>query len=52
MTWTAETIESTMRGGLKKPDGYRDLFIERDPHCTDTWIEFNELMNDDKMVDA
>jgi hypothetical protein len=52
MTWTAVTIESTMRGGLKKPAGYRELFVERDPFCTDTWIEFNELMNDDKMIDA
>jgi len=41
-----------MRGGLKKPAGYRELFIERDPFCTDTWIEFNELMNNDKMVEA
>ena len=52
MTWTAEKIESTFRGGRENPPEYTAMMSERDELTTDTWIEFNELMNDDKMIDA
>ncbi len=51
MTWTSENIESPMRAGNVMPPRYTELRAERDKHTTDTWIEFNELMNADKLVD-
>ena len=51
MTWTAERIESPMRTGNIVPPRYAELRTERDKHTTDTWIEINELMNADKLVD-
>lgn len=52
MTWTAERLESPMRAGLKYPDGYAELQKQRAPHITDTWLEINELMHADKMIDG
>ena len=51
MTWTAETIESPMRAGNVLPPRYIAHRAERDKHTTETWIEINELMNADKLVD-
>jgi hypothetical protein len=52
MTWTAEKIESTFRGGRENPAEYTKMMSVRDELTTDTWIEFSELMNDDKLIDA
>lgn len=52
MTWTSETIESTYRGGRENPPEYTAMLALRNDLTTDTWIEFNELMTADKMVDA
>ena len=52
MTWTSEKIESTYRGGRENPAEYTAMLARRNELTTDTWIEFNELMNEDKMVDA
>ena len=52
MTWTAEKIESPMRANNTYPDGYFELIQERAPFVTDTWLEINELMHADKMVDS
>lgn len=52
MTWTSDMIESTYRGGHEHPTEYAAMMSVRDELTTDTWIEFNELMNDDKMIDA
>ncbi|MDA1258678.1 MAG: hypothetical protein O3C10_12705 [Chloroflexi bacterium] len=52
MTWTAEKIESPMRAGNQNPPGYGDYIKQRDQFTTDTWLEINELMNDDKLVDG
>jgi hypothetical protein len=51
MTWTAETIESPFRADNTMPPAYVELRAERDKLVTDTWIEINELLNSDKMVD-
>ena len=52
MTWTAETIESTMRAGNQHPAGYDELRQQREQYTTDTWLEINELMHADKMIDG
>ncbi len=52
MTWTSETIESTYRGGRENPTEYTAMMSLRNELTTDTWIEFSELMIDDKLVDA
>ncbi len=52
MTWTAGEIESTFRGGRENPAEYTKMMSVRDELTTDTWIEFSELMNDDKLIDA
>jgi hypothetical protein len=52
MTWTAGKIESTFRGGRENPAEYTKMMSVRDELTTDTWIEFSELMNDDKLIDA
>lgn len=52
MTWTADKIESTYRGGRQNPPEYTEMMSRRNELTTDTWIEFNELMNDDKLIDA
>ncbi len=52
MTWTAEKIESPFRAGNPFPSGYDELRQQRDQYTTDTWIEINELMNADKMLDG
>ncbi len=52
MTWTAEKIESPMRAGNRNPPAYAEIRQQRDQYTTDTWLEINELMNPDKMIDA
>ena len=52
MTWTATRIESPMRAGNQNPPGYAELRQRREQYPTDTWLEINELMYDEKMVDA
>jgi hypothetical protein len=52
MTWTAEKIESPMRAGHVYPPGYAQLRQQREQFTTDTWLEINELMHDDKMIDS
>ncbi|MCX8250771.1 MAG: hypothetical protein OTJ98_02830 [Dehalococcoidia bacterium] len=52
MTWTAEKIESTYRGGRENPAEYTKMMSARNELTTDTWIEFSELMNDAKLMDA
>jgi|GEM_PF-6774453 len=49
---TIESIVSTYQGGHEHPAEYAAMMSVRDELTTDTWIEFNELMNDDKMIDA
>jgi hypothetical protein len=51
MTWTSEKIESPMRAGNANPPLYGELRAERNKHTVDTWLEINELMNDDKLID-
>ncbi len=51
MTWTAEKIESPMRASNQYPPGYAELREQRNQYTTDTWLEINELMNADKMID-
>ena len=52
MTWRAEKIESPMRAGNQNPPGYAELRQQRDQYTTDTWLEINELMHADKMIDG
>ena len=52
MTWTAEKIESPMRSSNQYPPGYAELREQRNQYTTDTWLEINELMNTDKMIDG
>ena len=51
MTWTSDSIESTYRGGRENPPEYTAMMALRNELTTDTWIEFNELMDDDKIID-
>jgi len=51
MTWTSESIESTFRGGRENPPEYTAMMTLRNELTTDTWIEFSELMTDDKLID-
>ena len=51
MTWTSDSIESTYRGGRENPSEYTAMMALRNELTTDTWIEFNELMDDDKIID-
>ena len=41
-----------MRAGNQNPTGYAELRQQRDQYTTDTWLEINELMYADKMLDA
>ncbi len=52
MTWTAEKLESPMRADLTYPAGYAELIQQRAPFVTDTWLEINELMHPDKLIDG
>lgn len=51
MTWTADKIESPMRADDITPPEYAELRKERNKYVIDTWIEFNELMNNDKFME-
>ncbi len=48
---TSDSIESTYRGGRENPPEYTAMMALRNELTTDTWIEFNELMDDDKIID-
>ena len=52
MTWTSEKIESTFPGGRETPAEDTAMMTLRNELTADTWVELNELMNDDKMLDA
>ena len=52
MTWTAEELESISRPGRENPAEYTKMMSARNELTTDTWIEFSELMNDAKLIDA
>lgn len=52
MTWTAEKIESPMRAGNQYPEGYFELQKIRNQYTIDTWLEVNELMHPDKMIES
>jgi hypothetical protein len=34
------------------PSGYAELREQRNQYTTDTWLEINELMNADKMIEG
>jgi hypothetical protein len=52
MTWTSEELESISRPGRENPAEYTKMMSARNELTTDTWIEFSELMNDAKLIDA
>lgn len=52
MEWTEEVIASPYREGVvPSPARAQDLYAEVRELTTDSWIEFYELMTDDKAAD-
>lgn len=51
MQWTAEVIESPYRGGNVTPPDPRELSRHLREITGNSWIEFYELLTDDKRVE-
>jgi hypothetical protein len=51
MRWTAETIDSPYRGSNDLPTTGREFSVEMRELSIRNWIEFEELLSDDKRQD-
>ncbi len=51
MRWTAETIDSPYRGSNNLPTTGREFSAEMRDLTNGNWIEFQELLSDDKRQD-
>ena len=51
MEWTEDVIQSPYRAGNEFPGGLSELGALLREAATETWIEFYELMTEDKAID-
>ena len=51
MEWTSDVIESPYRGDNVSPPDPRGLSKRLYDMSSENWIEFHELLSDDKAVD-
>ena len=50
LQWTEDALESPFRGSNKLPSEAVKIYLEILKLTEDTWVEFDELLTEDKMV--
>ena len=51
LQWTDDTLQSVMRGDNDIPSRSMEMWKALMGHTEDNWIEFNEFLTPDKMID-